>query len=147
MWRYGNIRNVPDIARYWGQRRPDKVGLIDGETKRTYGEIDRRSSAVANRLIALGVKPGSPIGFIGKNSLEFFELWFAAGKAGCPIVPFNWRCAVAELTTIVADAQAPVIFVSTEMVATMRVVRAARHRSSSSRSIPPAPAATSSPSG
>ena len=124
MWRYGDIRNIPDIVRYWGARRPEKVALIDGSATRTYAELDRRSSAIANRLIERGVKPGSPVGFVGKNSLEFFEVWFAAGKAGCPVVPFNWRCPENELLQIVDDAQAPVIFVSQEMEMVMKAVQA-----------------------
>ncbi len=124
MWRYGDIRNLPDIVRYWGRHRPDKVALIDGAATRTYAELDRRSSAIANRLLERGVKPGSPVGFIGKNSLEFFEVWFAAGKAGCPVVPFNWRCPENELLQIVDDATAPVIFVSQEMEEVMKAVQA-----------------------
>jgi acyl-CoA synthetase (AMP-forming)/AMP-acid ligase II len=124
MWRYGDIRTIPDIVRYWGARTPDKVALIDGAASRTYAELDRRSSAIANRLIERGVKPGSPVGFIGKNSLDFFEVWFAAGKAGCPVVPFNWRCPENELLQIVDDAQAGVIFVSQELEAVMKAVRA-----------------------
>ena len=124
MWRYGDIRNVPDIVRYWGARAPDKVALIDGAASRTYAELDRRSSALANRLIERGVKPGTPVGFIGKNSLEFFEVWFAAGKAGCPVVPFNWRCPENELLQIVDDARSPVIFVSQDLEPVMTAVQA-----------------------
>ncbi len=124
MWRYGDIRTIPDIVRYWGARRPDKVALIDGAATRTYAELDRRSSALANRLIERGVKPGSPVGFIGKNSLELFEVWFAAGKAGCPVVPFNWRCPENELLQIVDDATSPLIFVSQEMETVMKAVQA-----------------------
>ena len=42
MWRYGDIRTIPDIVRYWGARRPEKIALLDGAATRTYAELDRR---------------------------------------------------------------------------------------------------------
>src|SRR5690606_41498155 len=35
----------------------------------------------------------------------FFALWFGCAKAGLILVPLNWRLAVPELETILADAQ------------------------------------------
>ena len=124
MWRYGDIRQLPDVVRYWGKKRPDKVALIDGPVRRTYAELDRRSNALAQRLRKSGITPGAPVGFVGRNSVEFFELWFAATKIGSPIAPFNYRCPVEEQAKVVEDAGAPVIFVSLEFGEVMRAVNA-----------------------
>jgi len=78
---------------------------------------------IANAILASRAGPGSSIGFLGKNAIEFFEVWFGATKAGGAIAPFNWRCTAAELTQLVDDAQPPVVFVSVEFADTMREVQ------------------------
>ena len=116
MWLFDEIRNVPDIIRYWALKSPDKVALIDGPATRTYAQLDRRSSGLANRMLKMGVQRGSNVGFCGKNAIEFFEVWFAASKIACAIAPFNWRSAAEELVELLNDAKPPLIFVSAEFL-------------------------------
>ncbi|MDB5515125.1 MAG: Perillic acid-CoA ligase GeoC [Tardiphaga sp.] len=123
MWRSAEIRYLPDIPRYWSEKRPGKVALIEGSAQRTYAQLDERSSAIANRLREMGAKRGDPIGYIGKNSIEVFEVWFAASKIGCTFAPFNWRLAVPELAAILDDAGPPIVFAGADIAATMRQVR------------------------
>jgi acyl-CoA synthetase (AMP-forming)/AMP-acid ligase II len=121
--RFPEIRYLPDIPRYWSQKRPDKVALIEAAGTRTYAQLHERSSAIANRLLQMGVKPGDAIGYIGKNSIEVFEVWFAALKIGCMLAPFNWRLAVEELVAILDDARPPVVFAGVEVAATIGQVQ------------------------
>jgi acyl-CoA synthetase (AMP-forming)/AMP-acid ligase II len=123
MWRYAEIRYLPDIPRYWSQKRPGKVALIEGSAERTYAQLHDRSSAIANRLLEMGAKRGDSIGYIGKNSIEVFEVWFAASKIGCTFAPFNWRLAVAELVAVLDDARPPIVFACAEVADTMKQVQ------------------------
>jgi long-chain acyl-CoA synthetase len=123
MWRFAEIRYLPDIPRYWSQNRPDKVALIEGAATRTYAQLHERSSAIANRLVGMGAKHGDAIGYIGKNAIEVFEVWFAASKIGCTFAPFNWRLAVEELVAILDDARPPLVFTGAELAETMKQVR------------------------
>lgn len=122
MWLFDEIKNIPDIVRYWAAKTPDKIALIDGEVTRTYAELDRRSNSLANRMLQMGIRPGANIGFLGKNTLEFYEVWFAACKIACPIAPFNWRSPAEELAGLVADAKPPVIFASAEFADVLREI-------------------------
>jgi len=122
-WRFSEIRGLPDIPRYWAQHRPNKIALIEGTASRTYAQLDEASNRVANRLLREGIARGSHIGFVGKNSIDFFEIWFGAAKAGCALAAFNWRCSVDELVGILDDAQSPLVFVSAEFLETMTQVR------------------------
>lgn len=122
MWRYADIRTVPDIARHWAARTPDATALVCGERRQTYKELDDRSNRIAHALLAAGVRPGSSVGYLGKNAIEFFDVWFGATKAGGAIAPFNWRCTVAELVQLVDDAQPPVVFAGIEFADTIEAV-------------------------
>jgi acyl-CoA synthetase (AMP-forming)/AMP-acid ligase II len=124
MWRHFEIRKIPDIASYWASKQPDKIALIDGKASRTYSQLAKRSNGIARKLLQGGLPPGSPVGFLGKNSIEFFEVWFAAGKAACPIAPLNWRSPENELLRLVDDAKPPIVFVSVEFLDAMRSVQA-----------------------
>jgi non-ribosomal peptide synthetase component F len=62
------IRCLPDMARVWSGKTPDKAALIDGGRVVTYAQLNDRSNRIANTLIAAGIRPGSHIGFLGKNS-------------------------------------------------------------------------------
>lgn len=123
MWRFAEIKHLADISRYWARMHPEKVALIEGTARRTYAQLNDRSNAIANRLLEMGAKRGDPIGYIGKNSIEVFEVWFAASKIGCAFAPLNWRLAVPELVAILDDARPPLIFAGADIAATMRQVR------------------------
>ena len=123
MWRYADIRTVPDIVRYWAERTPAATALRYDGRRVSYSELDERSNRVARALLRSGASLGSHVGFLGKNSPEFFELWFGATKAGAAVAPFNWRCTVDELCQLVNDAQPRVIVVADEFAETVRRVR------------------------
>src|ERR1700758_2799734 len=104
------ISSVPDMARVWSSETPDNAALIDGGRVVTYAQLDERSNRIANTLAAAGVRPGSHVGFLGKNSAAFFEVWGGVNKAGCALAPLNWRSAQAEIVEVVQDAEVPLIF-------------------------------------
>src|SRR4029078_4975220 len=67
----------------------------------SFAEFDIKTNRVANALIALGVKPGERIAYLGKNSDIYFELLMGAMKANVVMAPVNWRLAGPEVAFIV----------------------------------------------
>ncbi len=110
------IAAIADIIRTHGADRPDAVALeLDGRSL-TFGELDARSSQVAQALRASGVSRGDRVAFIDKNSAEWFEVSFGLAKLGAVNVSVNWRLAPAEMAQIIGDAQARVVIVGPEFV-------------------------------
>jgi acyl-CoA synthetase (AMP-forming)/AMP-acid ligase II len=122
VWHYTEIRTVPDIVRHYGRTTPDKTAAIQGTRKVGYAQLDTLSSRLANAMVDRGIVPGSVIGYIGKNSISFFEILYAAGKAGCTMLPMNWRLVASELGPILKDAQPVVVFVDKDSSALMASV-------------------------
>ena len=114
MWRHAEISTLVDIPRYWGTATPGKVAVLDADRSLTYLELDQRSDLVAAAIAAAGISPGARIGLMAKNSVEFFELWFGAVKAGCALAPFNWRSTEPELAALIRDAGTPLVFAGPE---------------------------------
>jgi acyl-CoA synthetase (AMP-forming)/AMP-acid ligase II len=104
------IRCVPDMARAWSAKTPDKAALIDGGRVVSYAKLNERSNRIASTLIAAGIQPGSHVGFLGKNSAAFFEIWVGANKAGCALAPLNWRSAPPEIAEVLNDANVSLVF-------------------------------------
>jgi acyl-CoA synthetase (AMP-forming)/AMP-acid ligase II len=98
------------MARVWATKAPSKAALIDAGRVVTYAQLNDRSNRIANALAAAGIRLGSHIGFLGKNSAAFFEIWIGVNKAGCALTPLNWRNAPPEIVEVVQDAKVPLIF-------------------------------------
>src|SRR5262245_25851057 len=111
------------MARVWAAKTPDKAALIDRGRVVTYARLNERSNRIANTLKAAGVPPGSPVGFLGKNSAAFFEIWVGANKAGCALAPLNWRSAPPAIAEVVHDANVSLIFSGHEFVELAERVR------------------------
>ena len=110
------IDSLAAIVRTWGADRPDAPAIeFDGRTI-TYGELDERSSRLANALAAAGVGPQDHVAFIDKNGPEFFDVSFAVGKLNAITVAVNWRLAPTEMAYIVNDARAKVLIVGPDFV-------------------------------
>lgn len=69
-----------DIPRYWGATTPNRIALRDPDRTVTYSDLEARSDRVAAAIAGRGITPGSHIGVLAKNCLEFFELWFGAAE-------------------------------------------------------------------
>ncbi len=123
MYDLSRIGSIADIVRVGAQDRPDVAALVmDGDVT-TYGQLDRRASKVANGLLALGLKPGDRVGFIGKNSTAYFEILFGALKARGVVVGVNSRLAGPEVAYVLNDAKANVLFVGAEFVDLIEKIR------------------------
>jgi fatty-acyl-CoA synthase len=76
---------------------PNATVCIAGETRLTYGELQRRGNRLANALRQYGVDKGDRIAVLSANSLPYLEMYYATAAMGTLIVPLNFRLAPAEL--------------------------------------------------
>ena len=110
------IDTIAGLARVHGRERPDRPAITYGDRTWTFGELDARSSQVAQALASEGVGPEDRVAFLDKNSIEYFELLLGGGKLNAVNVAVNWRLAPLEVAQIVQDAQARVLVVGQEFV-------------------------------
>ena len=108
--------SLGDIARIQAKARGDATALAFEGRAVSYAAFDRHTNQVANGLIAMGVKPGDRVTYLGKNSDLYFEALFGATKAGAVMAPINWRLAPPEVRYIIGDAAAKVLFVGPEFI-------------------------------
>jgi long-chain acyl-CoA synthetase len=116
------ITSISDLARVHGVERRDHVALRVGDRGITYGELDERTSRVANALLAEGIDPQDRVAFLDKNGPEYFDVLIGGAKVNAVDVAVNWRLAAPEVAYIVNDAQAKVLIVGEEFVPVLDVI-------------------------
>ena len=95
-------------------RSPDAVAVVDDAGALTYGELDRRSNAVAHGLLELGVRERDAVALLARNSRQFLIALAAASKIGADLIYLNTGFGAGEIvgvvraegvTTVIADEE------------------------------------------
>jgi fatty-acyl-CoA synthase len=86
---------------------PDKLALICVESgaRLTYAELNAGAERAAAMLADRGIGKGDRFGILAHNSIEYLELFFAAGKSGAIVVPLSTRATDHELNAIIRDSE------------------------------------------
>jgi fatty-acyl-CoA synthase len=115
-----NFMNVPltpvRFLRYSEEQFPRKTAVVCGERRFTYAEFGERVGRLAGALCNLAVKPGDRVAFLSLNCHRLLEAYYGVLEAGCVLLPLNIRLAAPELTCILNDSGASVLFLEPEFV-------------------------------
>lgn len=94
-----------------------RIALVMGKRRMSYGELAGRAEAVAAALVnRLGVAAGDRVAISCRNRIEYFELEIGIAAAGAVMVALSWRYAAAERIKLLARSGARVAFVESEML-------------------------------
>ena len=113
---------LADIPASHDRGQSGAVAIQCGDRTVTYNELDSRSDAAANLLMALGVAPGGRVAYLGGSHEAFFEILFGAAKARACLVPINNRLAIPEIAFILDDSSASVLFVTADYFTVAKTV-------------------------
>src|SRR4029453_2678401 len=89
----------------------------------TWGELDRRVTALAGALSRRGVGFGDRVLILMLNPPELVESFLAANKLGAIAVPVNFRMTPPEIAFLVSDCQARVVITETVLANVAAAVR------------------------
>ncbi len=101
--------NLANLLRHTAQLFPDLAGVIQGEKKWSWREIDQRVDAMVLALRQLGVGHGDKILVHSRNSLQMFESCWVAFRLGAVWVPTNFRLTPPEVAYLGASSGAKVM--------------------------------------
>lgn len=89
--------------------QPDATVLRFLGKTTTWGDLDRRVTALAGALSRRGVAFGDRVLILMLNRTEFIESFLAINKLGAIAVPVNFRMTPSEIAFLVGDCQAEVV--------------------------------------
>ena len=84
--RWGEIGMIPALN---ARRTPHRAAVIDDFGEMTFKELDDAANAVANALLAKGVKGGDGVAILARNHRWFLVSWFGVAKTGARIILLN----------------------------------------------------------
>ncbi len=85
----------------------------------TWADFDRRANRFANLLLSRSTPRGTKVGILLMNCLEFLPIYFGVLKAGCIVVPMNYRYASDEIRYCLDLADVEVLVFGPEFIERM----------------------------
>ena len=86
---FGPFRPVHRIFADIARRHPGRVAVVGPTGTTTYGDLDRRSDALARRLLAAGTAPGTAVAVYTHRGPDLVAAVLGILKAGAAYVPFD----------------------------------------------------------
>lgn len=90
---------------------PDKVAIVDGDSRIAYAELNATADALAAGLAEMGFKKGDRVAIYMKNSLEFVTAFYALQKIGVVVVWVNAIYRMHEAEFILKNSEARGLFI------------------------------------
>jgi acyl-CoA synthetase (AMP-forming)/AMP-acid ligase II len=87
-----------------------KTAIIFNDKRISFDELNRRINSLSNALTGLGIRKNDKVATLFFNTPEFLETYFAIVKIGGVVVPLNFRLVAEELSYMLNDSKAKVLF-------------------------------------
>ena len=107
------MMHTPGLDGWMGKRRaksPDKIALIVDDEQITYRELADAADRISALLRQRGVRKGDTVAYLGENSPQFLQVLFGTVQLGAVFVPVNTRLATPEISHVLTDSGARVLF-------------------------------------
>jgi D-alanine--poly(phosphoribitol) ligase subunit 1 len=101
--------NLLERIDHWGAVSPDAIAHVSGETTLTYGELRRRSDALALYLTERLGDARAPIAALGHREPEMLIAFLGAVKSGRPYVPIDTAFPQQRIDNILAISRAALV--------------------------------------
>lgn len=97
--------------RVFAKTHPDHLATIlaDGSRSLRYAELETRANKGAHYFRSLGIDNGDAIGIWLPNGIEFFEVYWAAQRAGVYICPISTQLTAEDAAYILNDSGAKLV--------------------------------------
>ena len=107
-------------------RYPDKVAcqMAEGSGVRTFAELNTRSNRIAQFFLSLDLRPGDGIAMLLDNSTAYFDIAWAARRAGLYYTPISTHLKQSEIDYVVRDCGAKILLADARFAALLEALPA-----------------------
>lgn len=114
---------LPDFLEHRAAERPDQPCWIFGERTWTWAGAWESVRQAAGALLADGVERGDRLAILDKNDPAVLQVLLGGSQIGAATTVVNWRLAGDELTYVLDDCQAEILFVGHQLLDQLNLVR------------------------
>lgn len=100
----------------------DRLALVCGSQRFSYGQFMERVNRLAHGLSGLGTGPGDRVAVLLPNCHRFAELFLAVAQLGAVLVPFNVRLSPKELAKLIEHSEALGLVSTSSFRATLKTI-------------------------
>ena len=104
------------FLRYAEQQYPRRTAVVCNQETFTYAQFADRASRLAGALRQAGIQPGNRVAFLSSNCHRLLEAYYGVPEAGAVLLPLNIRLAASELSYILNDSGATILFVEKQFL-------------------------------
>lgn len=109
--------NLSSFVDFHASRTPERIAIVFGAERISYGALSRRVALTAGWLASRGIGQGDVVAVLMKNSAAFVEIAIAVGHIGGVFLPINFRLSADEVGYITGDAGAKLLIADAELAA------------------------------
>jgi fatty-acyl-CoA synthase len=103
---------------------PERTGVVYGETRYSYGELDGRCRRLASALASLGVGRGDTVAVMCPNTPPMLEAHYGIPMCGAVLNALNIRLDPASIAFILEHGEAKVLLTDTEFAPVVKAALA-----------------------
>jgi acyl-CoA synthetase (AMP-forming)/AMP-acid ligase II len=115
--------DIVSLVEHWQRVMPDREAVRYGDQSWTWAQMADRIRRNAAGQLAAGLRPGDRVAYLDKNHPACLETTLACAQVGTANAVVNFRLAAGEISYIINDAQARVVFVGTEFLPVLAKIR------------------------
>jgi fatty-acyl-CoA synthase len=109
-------QTLGDLPRRTAKRFPDKLAIVNGDTRLTFAEFDAIIGRTAAALDAEGITKGDRVALLSHNCWQFAVLSFATARLGVILVPINFMLGADEIAYLLDHSGASTFVVEDVLV-------------------------------
>ena len=117
------VETLGEVLPYAARRYGGKTALVSDGARFTFSDLEAKSNAFANGLVAAGIKPGDTVTLYGPNSWQWLVAYYAIAKTGAVVNPVNVMLTPEEVGFIIGDCGARAVVASADKAAALMDMR------------------------
>src|SRR5262249_54710843 len=98
-----------EFARRARKLYPERVGVIDGDSRRTYAQFLDRCDRWSTVLQKLGINRGDRVAYLSPNTHAQLESFYAVPQIGAVLVPLNYRLIADDFRYLITHSGAKIV--------------------------------------
>ena len=106
----GDFATLPDLIRAHAATQPGKIAVADDAGSIAYGAFDARIDRIAATLQQHGVAHGQAVAIVAAASMAYAAVFVAALRIGALAAPIAPSATPEAIAGMIADCEAPVVF-------------------------------------